>query len=97
MGILDENSIITLSSALRTPSPPSLASRGVRPKKSSCDLFSSTSGETQLSHIFVPKSLNCLLNWPPSHLFQTEEGEKLTCKEEKIPLGQAEASFGNGP
>ena len=50
-------------------------------------LFSSTSGETQLYHIFVPKSLNCSLNWLPNHLFQTEE-EKLTCKEkEKAPPG----------
>ena len=69
------------------------------PKKnpSSCALFSSTSGETQLHHIFVPKSLNCSLNWLPSHLFQTEE-EKFTCKEkEKAPPGQAEASFGDQP
>lgn len=94
---MNKNIIITFSSVLR-PLLPVWLEEVSDPKKSNCALFSSTSGETQLYYILVPKSLNCSLNWPPSYLFQTGEEEKLTCKEkEKVPLGQAEASSGNQP
>lgn len=57
-------------------------------KKSSCALFSSTSGETQLYHIFVPKSLNCSLNWLPSHLSRQKRKNLLAKRKRRLLLAR---------